>query len=921
MRAVYFWIAAAVLAFASIGNAGTTQVECNGTVLRLANGLVATTFNLANGEWEALEADGTVFGTGLQCTLDAVGLSSTLQGSASYSFAHVSQPYGPGVQVQIERGGSRKFWLVLTMFGGQPFFLVQVRVPSAKGLQVREVTLPEGTFYAGEKVRNVSVLGNYWTGEWYSEIQPVDLTAERNHWKTYSHFYLCAYNRADAKSVILGALYSQGSSRIEAQVEPDRDPHALFLKARCFYENSPLVVAQDSWVSPPYAVGAPTNVLAGLEGYGAMARAFRPNPLYPIPPTGWCSWDAGASTSQKALYANLEAMKANRLDEYGLRFVQLDDGWQEGERCSGRWWPRLDCFPDGMEGVAQHIRALGFVPGLWIGPFGEDSGQTNQKTLFADGKSGGYDLSSPQFKEYLSTELSRIVADWGFRYLKADFLSHGRTASRTVPSEVAFREAVQLMEEAMRPYQGYLLTCINHEWLTVGWTDGQRLGNDVHGGDLTGLYPTLKNWPRRYFSNMNFWVGDPDALHVDLPTDEQSRVWTSFVALAGGATMSGDNLPRLLPARIEILKKALPAQGITARPCDLFDRPVGWAPKFPRIWDCKVRKAGVGAWDVVGLFNWTVDAKRGKEEWSGENQELTLDLARHLGLPAAKRYLVYDFWRRAYLGAFSKRLQVALAPASCRVLVIREESSVPQFLGDDRHVVNGAEGPQRIRWDPNGKTLSGITESVRNIPYIFFLHIPSGLAVDSVSANGLPANLQMVNDYAARITVNTGPEGRVAWEATFRSLPTRPESTAESILGVSEKPQASPEAKEIVLRNLTPRWTDQAHDIEAGPLVHGSDPDVGTIAPFWVCWDIADYSPTRNQLLTECASTGHGKVVFEVQGDGRTLFTSKVLGKGERERIRVPITGTAQLTLICHYVEGWFSNVRGEFLNPRLVRE
>jgi hypothetical protein len=900
---------------------GATQLECNGSVLRLGNGLVTTTFNLANGEWEALYPDGNVFGTDLKCTLDAEGMHTSAQGPRSYSFAHVSQPFGPGVQVQIERGAERRFWLVLTMFDGHPFFLIQVKVPNARGLKVKEVTLPAGKFYAGEDVQQVCALVNYWSGEWYSEIQPVELSEARNQWETYSHFYLCAYNRADAKSVILGALYSAGSSRIEAQVEPGRDAGALFLKARCFYEKTPLVVEQDDWASPPYLVGAPTNVFSGLESYGAVARAFRPNPTLPFPPTGWCSWDAGASSSQKELYANVDAMKAQRLDEYGLRYVQVDDGWQEGERCSGRWWARLDRFPDGMKEVADYIRAKGFVPGLWVGPFGEDSGQANQKALFANGKAGGYDLESPKFKEYLTTELSRWVAEWGFRYLKADFLTYGSSANQTIPYEVSFRNAVQIMEEAMRPYQGYLLTCINHEWLSVGCSDGQRLGNDVRGGDLTGLYPTLKTWPRRYFTNRNFWVGDPDSLHVNLPTDEQSQVWASFVALAGGSTMSGDNLTQLSRSRLEILKKALPAQGITARPCDLFERPGGWGPKFPRIWDCKIRKPGVGVWDVVGLFNWTVDAKRDGQQWVGEPQELVLDFARHLGLDPAKRYLVYDFWRRTYLGAFEKGMQTTMPPASCRVLVIREEAKWPQFLGDDRHIVNGTEGPWRVRWDADQRTLFGTVETVKDIPYSLAVHIPAGLAVASATANGQPANLQLAGDYTAGITFNTGPEGRVAWAVAFQPRPSSPEPTADPVLGPG--PAASPniDAPELVLRQLTPKWTDQAHDIEAGLIVQGARPDLGTMAPFRVCWDVSGLSQTHSVLRAKCASTGEGKVCFEVQGDGKTLFSSNVLGKGESEEVSTSIKGVRQLSLICRYVDGWFSSVRGSFLNPRLIRQ
>ena len=442
------------------------------------------------------------------------------------------------------------------------------------------------------------------------------------------------------------------------------------------------------------------------------------------------------------------------------------------------------------------------------------------------------------------------------------------------------------------------------------------------GGTLAGLYPTLQTWPRRYFTNNTFWVGDPDMLHVNLPTAAAARAWASFVALSGGATMAGDDLTALPAERIEILKKALPAQGLTARPIDLFARPTGWAPRFPRIWDCKVER-GRERYDVVGLFNWSIGARDTSESLAGEPQNVTLFFDRHLNRSAARRQLVYDFWEQAYVGAFETSLTLGLAPASCRVLVIRDEQSAPQVLGSDRHIVCGADDVKIARWQPDLNVFAGITETVARIPYALAIHVPAGWRIARALANGRNAAVEPSGPYFARVRFDTGPTGKVEWAILFERAATPPEPTADSVVSrIEAPPPPDPTAPEIALRDLRPLWTDQCHDIEAGPIRRAEGTDLGTVAPYWICWDVADYTSGPRRLVAEAAVTSESantKIFFEVLGDGARLHATKILGPGQSAPIDVAVEGVKELTLICHYVDGWFSGTRGRFLNPRLV--
>ena len=516
--------------------------------------------------------------------------------------------------------------------------------------------------------------------------------------------------------------------------------------------------------------------------------------------------------------------------------------------------------------------------------------------------------------------LRRAVDEWGFSYFQADGLACGDTTTWTEPCDVTYQRAIVLLRAIVPPRDGYLTTCGNHQWLAAGLTDGQRLGRPVQGGGFAELYPILRTWARRYFTNRNFWIGDPGLLHVDLPTEAQSQVWASFVAMSGGATIAGDNLARLSPARLDILKKTLPALGLTARPCDLFEPPVGWSPKFPRIWRIRVSKPRVGTWDVVGLYNWTTDVQQNQVSWRGEPQNLVLDFARHLELDPAKRYVVYDFWRQQYLGAFARELRVGLEPSSCRVLVIHEETRNPQLLGDDRLVVSGAEAWRQIRWDPERMILAGQIQTTRGIVYSLAIHVPRQWMPATAIANGQAVPIQTPDRGACAISFNTGSTGQVDWSVQFKRSTAAPESTADSRLNYIPVPAPDASLPEITLRQLRPSWTDQGHDSEGGSIALNEQSDVGTVAPFWICWDISRYSSNHPILLADLGVVGEGRIAGEVVGDGRRLFLSQPLPKGQTIPIRVAVGGLRELLLVCHDVDGGNNAARGVFRHPRLTR-
>ena len=115
---------------------------------------------------------------------------------------------------------------------------------------------------------------------------------------------------------------------------------------------------------------------------------------------------------------------------------QIDDGW---ESAVGDWLePNKKKFPGGMKKLAEEIHAAGFKAGLWLAPFGCRKGSRLHKEhpdwLLKDDKGkpwlagcnwGGFyalDIDLPEVREYLRRVFDRVLYEWGFDFVKLDFL-------------------------------------------------------------------------------------------------------------------------------------------------------------------------------------------------------------------------------------------------------------------------------------------------------------------------------------------------------------------------------------------------------------------------------------------------------------------------------------------------------------------
>ncbi|MBL0175902.1 MAG: alpha-galactosidase [Ignavibacteria bacterium] len=313
----------------------------------------------------------------------------------------------------------------------------------------------------------------------------------------------------------------------------------------------------------------------GMDRIGArLGLRHRNAPLPPLP-NGWCSWYAGYETAitEEDVFRNLAV--AATLD--GMDIIQIDDGWTAGRGTRSLGEPVVDAakFPGGMRALAQRIRAAGKSPGLWLRPF-EGWGDDADAPDWARGAC--IDLSHPDCLAWLRDRIGGLVHDWGYQYLKLDFLAFDvygvwgmellrETRARLEPHDDSittvqmFRRALAVIRETAGPGV-FLLGCNVLLGPALGLVDGMRIGDDVSAANwdrtvTMGMTPVAP----MEFLHGRVWHNDADCMLFHAPmTMEQVKEWNSFIATHGLCAMVSSKLHELPLDRMLALQSVFPVR-------------------------------------------------------------------------------------------------------------------------------------------------------------------------------------------------------------------------------------------------------------------------------------------------------------------------------------------------------------------------
>lgn len=448
-------------------------------------------------------------------------------------------------------------------------------------------------------------------------------------------------------------------------------------------------------------------------------------------PTGWCSWYHYFTD------VTADDIRENRaeIDDWGVDvdILQIDDGY---ETAFGDWTTPAMGF-DSMPELRADVAAAGYDSGLWLAPFyvQADSRLASDHPEWLVTRDGApvdagvrhgpmhaLDTTHPGVTAWLLETFRTIVDEWGFDYLKLDFLYAAALPGDRhddVTRAEAYRRGLETVRDAVG--DAFVLGCGAPGFPSVGLVDAMRIGPDTapywrQAGD-SASQPAHENAVRnvlnRQFCHRRLWMNDPDCQLVrettTLSTPERES-FAALVALTGGSNFLSDAVAEIDEAGQRLFERTLPP--VADGRVDGFG-----ARELPERVVCE--RAADGA-IAVAAFN-----------WADESRCLRVDPGEYVGsdgsslsweaLPSS------DETGRLHEGPVKREVD----PHGCLLVhCAPAPASRPTLVGAD-HLANGASQVTGVNW--TDRTLSMTLDA--DDPMTLYAAIPGRWRTEKTSTD------------------------------------------------------------------------------------------------------------------------------------------------------------------------------------------
>lgn len=503
---------------------------------------------------------------------------------------------------------------------------------------------------------------------------------------------------------------------------------------------------------------------------GELNRARIPDQA----PVGWCSWyDYGQGISEEIIEENVAAAVALR-KRAALSLIQIDDGFQSE---IGDWLTTNANFPVGMQPLSNHIRRNNFIPGLWLAPFialknavavNHNPEWVLRNALRIPANTGwvwnqfgrAFDPSHPGFLDYLQRVISKVTAEWGFEYLKLDFLYagvlQGRRYNPNLTRAQAFSSALELIRESAGD-SVTLAGCGCPLGPGIGIFDSMRIGPDVAASWKPVMHPftpllereptlpsavnSIRNIINRAHFHRRWWINDPDCVLVrkersELTLEEVQSLIT-VIGMSGGSVMLSDRVQSLSAERVSLISRLIPplkgrAQLVSA--IDSHDHPM-----MLHALDDAVGKR----W-LLACFN-TVD----------DLFSFNIALDKLLSLSGSTH--IYDIWRDSYKEhKVDFPLRIEVPGHHVALLAIRQKDRLPSYIGDNVHLSQGGIVKE---WSSEDQVVKCRIDPEKKADLRARIFIPG--SIDSSTFNGTPITMEKHPDGMAIVELASIDKGEL----------------------------------------------------------------------------------------------------------------------------------------------------------------
>lgn len=428
------------------------------------------------------------------------------------------------------------------------------------------------------------------------------------------------------------------------------------------------------------------------------------------PPIGWCSWyHYFSGISPDDLRENLLGLTEIR-DRFPASVFQIDDGY---EKLVGDWLEPRTVFENEMDALAEEIREEKLTPGLWLAPFiasptsslakkhsdwliHKPDGKLANAGWNWEGFCRGLDLTHPEVKDYLRKVIQKIVQDWGYTYLKLDFLYAGAIAGNhfdpTLTRAQILRQGMELIREAAGA-ETYLLGCGAPLGPMLGIVDGMRVGTDAapdwdskylglellfpNDPDLPSTKNAIQNTLTRAFLHRRWWHNDPDCLLLRPTTGltlAEVQTLASAIFMSGGLLIDSDSVKEISNYRMKIVQAMVPL--LPTRP-----QVIDWADQL----NPAALRQPMDGWDILEYIN-----------WSAKPIQADLQLS-NFGLDSERPYVIRQYWDSLVNLVRDGRVVLRIPPHGNALLAVRPfDPAHALYLGSNLHFSQGLELVQWI---------------------------------------------------------------------------------------------------------------------------------------------------------------------------------------------------------------------------------
>ena len=379
----------------------------------------------------------------------------------------------------------------------------------------------------------------------------------------------------------------------------------------------------------------------------------------------------------------------------------------------GDWFDFNEKFPSGVKTLAKKIHNNGFAPGIWLAPFivhpRSELARYHPEWLLrkknkrfaragfvwnALGKA--LDLTAPGALEYVCKVVDAAVHDWGFPYIKLDFLYAAALQGKYYDGTKTRAQVLRTGMDAIRDVAGeetILLGCGAPLGSMLGLVDIMRIGADVSGHWTPAYFNisfpfrkephmpsagnSIHNIITRSFLHNRWWINDPDCLLVNKESSltlEEVQTLATVIALTGGSVLLSENMETLSENRLKIAKALIP-------PINQHAQVIDWmAPGTPSRLRVDL-KGAVGTWHLVSYSNW-------------KDQSLDVSLGCEAFNIKSEKYLVSSFldstsWR---VGENDMLFSGNILPHATLLLAVRAlQEGEGFYIGSNLHISQGLE--------------------------------------------------------------------------------------------------------------------------------------------------------------------------------------------------------------------------------------